>query len=51
MPKKKKPFEKLDEEIEDTLEIDEGSDIPVHEPFAREGKIKKLRKGSYIKEL
>jgi hypothetical protein len=51
MPKKKKPFEKIDEEIEDNLEIDENSDLPVHEHFAREGRIRKLGKGSHIKQM
>jgi len=32
---------KLEKELEDILEVDEDSDLPVHEKFTKEKKIKK----------
>lgn len=42
MFKKKKKKTKLDDEIEDLYEVDEDSDLPVHEKFTKQKKIKKL---------
>ena len=39
MTHKKKP--KIIKELEDIMEIDEDSDLPVHEKFTKEKKIKK----------
>lgn len=36
---------KIKKESEDLFDIDEDSDIPVHEQFVREKKIKKIFKG------
>jgi hypothetical protein len=47
MEKQKKPD--FDEDHEDLLDIDEGSDHPVHERYVGEKKLKKVR--SYFKEI
>ena len=41
--KKKKNKTKLDEEIEELYEVDEDSDLPVHEKFVKQKKIKKIK--------
>jgi len=38
--KKKK---KLDEEVEELYEVDEDSDLPIHEKFVKEKKIRKIK--------
>jgi hypothetical protein len=39
--KRKHPFEE-DKDVDDLLDLDD-SDLPVHEPFVRERKMKKVR--------
>ena len=41
--KKKKKKTKLDEEIEELYEVDEDSDLPVHERFTKQKKIRKMK--------
>ncbi|MBU2561583.1 MAG: hypothetical protein KKD17_04750 [Nanoarchaeota archaeon] len=41
--RKKKGKSKLDEEVEELYEVDEGSDLPVHEKFTKQKKIKKMK--------
>ena len=40
---KKKKKSELEEEVEDTYEVDENSDLPVHEKFTKEKKIRTLK--------
>ena len=41
--KKKKKKTKLEEEIEELYEVDEESDLPVHEKFTKQKKIRKIK--------
>jgi hypothetical protein len=41
--KRKKKKTKLEEEIEETYEVDEDSDLPVHERFTKQKKIRKIK--------
>ena len=40
---KKKKKTKLEEDIDESYEVDEDSDLPVHEKFTKQKKIKKLK--------
>lgn len=35
---------KIKKELDETIEVDEDSDLPVHEKFTKEKKIKKFKK-------
>jgi len=39
----KKKKSKLDEEVEELYEVDEDSDLPVHEKFVKQKKIRQLK--------
>jgi hypothetical protein len=41
LKRKKKP--KLDEEVEELYEVDEDSDLPVHEKFTKQKKIRQMK--------
>ena len=41
--KRKKKKTKHEEEIEETYEVDEDSDLPVHERFTKQKKIRKIK--------
>ncbi|MBI5881115.1 hypothetical protein HZB90_03225 [archaeon] len=41
--KKKKGKTKLDEEVEELYEVDEDSDLPVHEKFVKQKKIRTMK--------
>jgi hypothetical protein len=41
--KKKKGKTKIDEEVEELYEVDEDSDLPVHEKFVKQKKIRKIK--------
>ena len=41
--RKKKKKIKLDEETEELYEVDEDSDLPVHEKFTKQKKIRKIK--------
>lgn len=41
--KRKKKKTELEKQIEETYEVDEGSDLPVHEKFVKEKKIRKTK--------
>lgn len=43
MAKIKKLRKKLEEEAEETFEIDEDSDIPIHEKYVKEKKIRRIK--------
>jgi hypothetical protein len=40
---KKKGKSKLDEEVEELYEVDEDSDLPVHEKFTKQKKIRQMK--------
>lgn len=44
MDELKKIKKKLKKEFDDIFEVDEDSDLPVHEKFVKEKKIKKVKK-------
>ncbi|MFC1742045.1 hypothetical protein ACFL3V_05915 [Nanoarchaeota archaeon] len=41
--KRKKKKTELEDEIEDTYEVDEDSDLPVHEKMTKQKKIRKVK--------
>lgn len=41
--KRKKGKTKLEDEVDELYEVDEGSDLPVHEPHTKQKKIRQMK--------